>query len=287
MNPSTVPADIYRMLMNKEVNPSADVEHIADVFAAECRTALVDALGAPQKREGRLRMSSIGKPDRVIYNEYTGVEGEQLAGSDYIKFLYGHMVEALLIALTELSGHEVTEKQKKVSVDGVNGSQDFRIDGVLADAKSASPYGFKKFATRQMPFDDPFGYVAQIKGYAAAEGDKQYGWLVMNKVNGELCWAGYDEDNLTAEEQDVMLYDIRDRITAVKKLVAEAIIPSICYSPEPDGKSGNMKLASGCSFCPYKAHCFPESRAFAYSYGIKYLTKVVKTPNVTEIVEGF
>ena len=41
----------------------------------------------------------------------------------------GDILEALLILLTDLSGHEVTEQQKEVEIDGVKGHKDCRIDG--------------------------------------------------------------------------------------------------------------------------------------------------------------
>ena len=286
MNPTTIPTDIYRMLITKKLADGADVEAIADTFAEECREAFVQALGPPQVREGSLRLSAVGKPNRQLYNAFHGVVGEELTGSTYIKFLYGHIIEALVLALTEASGHEVTEKQKECVVEGVKGHQDARIDGVLCDVKSASAYGFKKFKNRQMPFDDAFGYVAQMKAYAAHEGDTKYGWLVMDKQSGELVWSGYDEATMTEAEKEVFDYDIRERVIDVKKLVA-GDLPPLCYQPVPDGKSGNVKLAVGCSYCAFKATCFPGLRTFIYANGPKYLTVTNNVPKVTEVIDGF
>lgn len=286
MSPTTIPADIYRMLIKKQPAKGVDIEQVADEFAGACRDALIEALTVEQERRGVLRLSAVGKPDRQVYQEYHGVEGEQLAGSTYIKFLYGHIIEALVLALTEAAGHEVTEKQKVCRVEGVKGHQDCRIDGVLTDVKSASTYGFKKFKDRKMPFDDPFGYVAQMKGYAHEEGDTEFGWLVMDKQHGHIEYVKYDMDKLTKAEKKVFDYDITERVQHLKKLVRDSI-PAICYEPEPDGKSGNEKLAVGCSYCAFKHQCFPELRTFIFASGPKYLTKVERAPNVTEVVEGF
>ena len=203
MGPQTIPADIYRMLMRKEVPEGVDVEEIAETFAQECKEAFLEALGPEQQRAGALRLSAVGKPNRQVYQEYHGVKGEQLDGSTYIKFLYGHIVEALILALTAASGHDVSEKQKVRHVKGVKGHQDCRIDGVLTDVKSASSYSFKKFKARKMPFDDPFGYVAQMKAYAHEDGDTQYGWLVMDKQHGHIEYVYYDEDKMTDAEKKV------------------------------------------------------------------------------------
>ena len=60
-----------------------------------------------------LRLSQIGKPDRQIWY---GVQekGEPLGGQTRIKFLMGHVLEALLICLTKVSGHTVEEAQDSV-----------------------------------------------------------------------------------------------------------------------------------------------------------------------------
>jgi hypothetical protein len=69
---------------------------------------------------------------------------------------------------------------------------DCKIDGVVTDVKSASTYGFKKFKDATLAFDDPFGYIDQIKGYAKSEGETQVGWLAMDKANGHLTYLKYD-----------------------------------------------------------------------------------------------
>ena len=66
-------------------------------------------------------------------------------------------------------------------------------------------------------------------------------------------------------------------------------MPPKCYPDEPDGKSGNRKLAIGCVFCGYRDHCWSDAnggkglRKFKYSTGIRYLTQVHKTPDVQEV----
>ena len=62
-------------------------------------------------------------------------------------------------------------------------------------------------------------------------------------------------------------------------------IPERCYPDIPDGKSGNMKLSVPCSYCSFKEHCWPELRTFIYSNGPRYLTKVVRTPDVYEATD--
>jgi hypothetical protein len=282
----TLVQDIYSFLETKEIPEGVDVDAECESFGREMANILRDQLSEYDGR-GRLRLSGIGKPDRQIYNGYHGVEGEPLRGATYIKFLYGHLVEGMLLALTRLSGHTVTDEQKEVSVEGVLGHIDGRIDGVLMDVKSCSSFGFKKFRDNTLHIDDPFGYIAQLKSYAYAEGDTSYGWLAMDKQNGTLAWLGYDEDKRGTVYEDAINWSVPDRVNAIKKLVGSDLLPSQCYDEVPDGMSGNMKLATGCSYCKFKFSCFAGLRTFHYSSGPRYLTVVKKDPKVLEIPDEF
>jgi hypothetical protein len=177
----------------------------------------------------------------------------------------------------------VTDEQKKCEVNGIKGSMDCKIDGVVTDVKSASTFAFKKFKEGTLAYDDPFGYVAQIKGYAHSEGETKFGWLAMDKQNGHLTYLLYDSEDTQAPVYDLISYDIEERIERIKKLVEQEEPPEVCYKPIADGKSGNQKLAIGCSYCSYKKQCWPAVRGFAYSSGPRYLVEVFNEPKVQEI----
>lgn len=282
----TLIGDIYRLLETKKIPEGVDIDEQCAIFGREMADVLREQLTTQYDGRGRLRLSGIGKPDRKLHHGYNGVQGEPITGSTYVKFLYGHLVESMLLALTRCSGHSVTEQQKEVSVGGVKGHIDGYIDGVLMDVKSCSSYGFKKFQRGTLHEDDPFGYIPQLRSYAHAEQQSTYGWLAMDKQNGTLAWLQYDEtaDNTTyAEAVD---WDVEQRVKDVKLLV-HGSLPEPCYDPVPDGKSGNMKLPSGCAFCEFKYKCYPGLRVFGYASGARYLTKVVREPNTLEIPEGF
>jgi hypothetical protein len=247
---------------------------------------LKEQLQPEQERSGRLRLSAIGKPDRKLHLGYHGAEGEPLRGPTYLKFLYGHVVEALLLALAQVAGHTVSDQQKEVDVGGVKGHIDGRIDGVLMDVKSCSSFGFKKFQRNTLHEDDPFGYIPQLRSYAHAEGDTTYGWLAMDKQNGTLAWLQYDEELEDTPYAEALDWSVTQRVSDVKKLVSGPL-PEPCYDPVPDGKSGNMKLPSGCAYCEHKHTCWPDLRVFHYASGPRYLTKVVREPQTLEIPEGF
>lgn len=286
-HPRQVPADIYNMLRNRSPDPEVNVDHVIEQFGEEVKEALRNAVCEPeQDKTGVLRLSSIGRTDRQIWNDYNGSRKEAINGPTYIKFLYGHIIEAMVLALTQLSGHDVTDQQKECYVEGIKGHTDGKIDGVIMDVKSCSTYGFRKFEAATLPTDDPFGYVAQLRAYAHSEGVREMGWLALDKNSGKLCWLGYDLDNLKPELEETVGFDIEERCRDVKKLVVGPS-PDACYPPVADGKSGNMKLQSGCTYCDYREHCWPGARGFYYSNKITWLTEVVREPKVPEIDKTF
>jgi hypothetical protein len=66
-------------------------------------------------------MSNIGRPTRQLYYSQKDVNRISHHPSTQIKFLYGHIMEDLLIFLTKLSEHKVTDEQKEVIVNGIVG----------------------------------------------------------------------------------------------------------------------------------------------------------------------
>jgi hypothetical protein len=281
----TLVEDIYKLMDTKEVDPDVNLDEEIELFGESMKEIMRKEF-TPQQRDNRkLRLSAIGKPDRQLWSSVNDLEREKLKPHTYIKFMYGHMIEEMLLLLIRLAGHKVTDEQKVCEVEGVKGHMDARVDGRLIDIKSTSTFGFKKFKDGTLAFDDPFGYIAQIKAYAHAEGDTKYGWLAIDKQNGHLTYLEYDETDKNADVYDFISYDIAERVRNVKKIVEQPAPPTLCYESVPDGKSGNEKLATGCSYCDYKKHCYPELRTFLYSTGPRFLTKVVNPPKVIEITE--
>ena len=277
-------SDIYKLVESKEVAEGVDIEACIDQFGEAVKVLMRQEFTEKRDDSRKLRMSNIGREDRFLWNVYNDVDkGEDIQPHTYVKFLYGHIIEELLLFLTRAAGHEVTDEQKKCEVNGIKGSMDCRIDGVVTDVKSASTFAFKKFKEGTLAYDDPFGYVAQIKGYAHSEGETKFGWLAMDKQNGHLTYLLYDTEDTQAPIHDLISYDIGERIEHIKKVVEQKEPPSVCYEPIADGKSGNQKLAIGCSYCSYKKECWPSVRGFAYSSGPRYLVEVHNEPKVQEI----
>ena len=282
MTLSTVVSDIYQELeMLSEGKPLPLTEADIDKTMVGMRAALMD-WATPRKRntDFTVRMSNVGKPSRQLWYEKRDPEGRGgIDGATQIKFLYGHLLEEIVLMLVRMAGHKVTDEQKEVVVQGITGHMDCKINGEVVDVKTASRFAFNKFRDGRLAQDDPFGYLGQLAGYEKAEGTDKGGFLVLNKESGELCM--YLPDDLDKP-------NIATRINELLPALELDIPPALCYDPIPDGKKGNMKLAKGCSWCKYKYKCHSDSndgaglRTFKYSNGLAYLTEVVAEPKVEE-----
>ena len=135
MSTETLVDDIYRMIDTKVIPEGVDVEEAIETFGENCKQMMRNNITESKFDRRKLRMSNIGKKDRQLWYSYNGYKGEELMPHTRIKFLYGHLIEELALALTKLSGHSVTDTQKKAEVNGIKGSMDCKIDGVLTDVK--------------------------------------------------------------------------------------------------------------------------------------------------------
>ena len=275
----TLVDDIYALFTNDE-EITIEKKHL-DAFAEAVVASVASAISEVRKeREPNLRLSLVGHKDRKIWYEMKGAKKEPLPAPTLIKFLYGHILEELLILLTKVAGHDIKEEQAELHVNGVKGHKDATIDGVLVDFKSASSYSFKKFKDGSILTDDPFGYIAQLSSYSEADKNPNAGFVVIDKTSGELCYCPID---------DMDMINPVSRIDDIREFLKSDKPPEKCYSSVADGAGGNFKLAIGCVFCDYKHTCWKDAndgkgiRTFMYSNGPKHLVKVGKTPNVPEI----
>jgi hypothetical protein len=225
-------------------------------------------------------MSNIGKGARQLWYDKHFGRGEELEGHTLIKFMYGDIIEALVLFLAKLSGHEVKDQQAEVNLKGIKGHIDAEIDGVVVDVKSASTYSFKKFKDGSLVDNDPFGYIEQISGYAKARGTDG-AFLAVDKQNGHLAYLPFDKSELD-------VFDVEGRIDYIREAVDQAEPPERCHSDEEYGKSGNRALGVNCSYCPHAKRCWADAnggiglRTFLYSTGPVFMTNVAVEPKVYE-----
>ncbi len=281
---NTIVPDIYNMLEKlSDGEPLPITEEALDETMASMKEAIMH-WATPRKRDTdfTVRMSNVGKPSRQMWFEKRDPNGRgSVDGATQIKFLYGHVLEEIVLMLVRMAGHNVTDEQKEVKVNGIVGHMDCKINGEVVDVKSASKFAFNKFQNGTLAADDPFGYLGQLAGYEEAEGTDEGGFLVINKESGELCM--YTPDDLDKPNINTKITTLLDELKLDKP-------PQLCYTPIPDGKKGNMKLPKGCSWCKYKHECHKDAndgeglRTFKYSTGYTYLTQVVAEPKVDEVL---
>jgi hypothetical protein len=277
----TLVADIYNLFDKPENwNPDpSNVERFGQRLAQHIANRSSEVRGKPT-----LRLSNLGVPDRKLWYSVNQPDtAEKLRPEVRVKFLFGDILEELLLFLAEEAGHDVKGQQDKLNVSGVVGHRDAVIDGRVVDVKSASSYSFKKFDSHGLAGDDPFGYIDQLGSYlAGSAGDPLVtepdvgSFLVIDKQLGHITLDTHPKTDMNYDE-----------LVAHKKAVLDLPEPptELCYEPVPDGKSGNLKLPVGCSYCSFKWQCHPELRAFLYSTGPVYLTKVERAPKVVEITK--
>jgi len=260
-------------IFKKNVQPSEDdLKEFADNVLDSIRDSFIRHEQIPKNA---IRFSSIGKPDRQLWYQYNKPhEAEELHASTRIKFMFGHLIEQLVFLLIKTAGHKVSSIQEEKVIDGVTGHMDGRVDGIVVDVKSASPRSYNKFVNGRLYDEDPFGYIAQLSGYA--DGEDEAAFIVMNKVDGHMHVFNVDS---------LEMINFRERIKEVKKIIHDSNPPERCYETKPDGKSGNIKLAIGCMYCDYKKTCWSDAnngkglRVFDYSDGKHFLTHVEREPN--------
>lgn len=280
---STLATDIKHLISEiSNGKPANMTEENMDVFLNNIKEAML-AWNTPPVRtdkEGKLRMSVLGKPARQLwYDKHSPKDRKDEDAGLNLKFLYGHIIEHLVLYLAKLAGHKIEDQQKKVEIDGVTGHIDSKIDGEICDVKSASPFSFKKFQSGEIVGDDPFGYHAQLSGYETAMGTKAGGFLVVDKSSGDICFY---------KPEDMAKPNVKSLIKNLKTTLQQDTPPEKCYEFKTE-KNGNKTLATGCMFCPHKWECHSDTndgkglRVFKYSNKNVMLADVVKQPLVEEI----
>ena len=279
----TLVDDIYSKLSVLGEGKQLDVsEKDIDELGESIKTALKHwAHPEPRNSTETLRMSNIGRPERQLWYDLNSEESNiPISPPTFIKFLYGHILEEVVLFLVRLAGHKVDDEQRNVSVSGVKGHMDCTIDGEVVDVKTASGFAFKKFRDGTLAEQDTFGYMSQLASYEEAMGTNGGGFLALNKETGELAL-------FIPEELDKP--NIKTKISRVKKALKSSQPPQKCYDPVPDGVSGNMKLPRECFYCRHKYECHKDTndgkglRIFQYAKGLAYFTTVVKEPKVKEL----
>jgi len=249
------------------------------------------------ERKPTLRMSNIGSPCvRKLHQQINRPEeAEELSADTKLKFLYGDVVEEMMLFLAELAGHSVEGRQSIQEISGIKGHRDAVIDGTLVDVKSTSSFSYKKFKDGDLASDDPFGYRVQLQSYLHASQDddvvvdkSRAAFWAVDKTLGHQCLDFHDKQD----------YDFETAYETRKEIVNDAENrPDRAFELEEDGykkkekdgsytfvANGNMKLGMFCSYCDMKHACYDgKIRTFLGTRAPLHLVEVVKEPRMIEV----
>lgn len=255
-------------------------------FGEECKEHLKEFLErgrVPSEPRSSIRLSRMGVPcSRQHWYEHKGVEpDEPLRASTLNKFFFGHLLESFLTSLIRLSGHDLRGEQDELSIEGVKGHRDGVVDGHTVDIKSASTFSFNRMRSGGLVDNDSFGYIPQLWSYSSADeetSDTPF-ILAIDKQHGHIAEVSLPHTDSDIEE---LRGSINER---VKELEGEEP-PDREFEPVPHGKSGNLKLGTNCSYCPFKKTCWgDELKPYLYSTGPVWFTHIEKEPKVPELEE--
>ena len=251
------------------VSPSAIID-----FAKECEESVEKQLN--KKRKFSIRMSGLGRPLCQQLLDRQGIQ-EDMDYNALFRFLFGDLVESVMVLIMEQAEVDIVAKQKpvKLTIAGheVTGTLDLILRDEMGvekvwDVKSASEWAFKFKYTGfggydKIKEDDPFGYVMQGHLYGEATGLPFGGWIVVNKSSGEIAMVEAPD----WQEEDRKEY-LKDAEVRVKRLL----------DPNPDFvkpfksefetykvkgeiiRTGNKTLPKICGMCGYRSHCWSKSQ---------------------------
>lgn len=289
---STLIDDIYG-LFSPKTKVDFKPDDIAD-FGTRLASHVTNRI--QEERGGfTLRLSNLGTEcnRRLWLQKHRPETAEPLSPQTRFKFLYGDILEELVLFLAKVAGHTVTNTQQTVDVNGVKGHIDGIVDGHLVDVKSASPFSFQKFKNHSLEASDPFAYRTQLGSYLHAVQnepelkDKDVAsFLAVDKTLGHMVLdthgpTGVDYDELVNEKRALLDNPVPPERPYVAK--KDGVTPN-----RPEG-NGNEFLDLNCSYCEHRFECWKDVndgqglRTFLYAQGPKFFTKIKKAPSVTEV----
>lgn len=281
----TLVQDIYDRIVASDEEPDDISDYLSNI-GFNYRRAMTRGEDRDRKPE-ILYFSEIGTPcKRKLWYRINNAGKDSLPAHARIKFMYGDILEELVLQLSRDAGHVVQDEQKEVeyvhpSGWRVRGRIDAIVDDVLVDVKSVSKFGKQKFENNLV--DDPFGYKDQLNGYGSVLKNKRMGFITIEKELGHIAYHDFGTPDPVKFEK---------LVTEAVEVVTKDESPFRPYESVPQSKtSKNKKLCTECSYCEYKHICWADAnggdglRGFIYSSKVEWLTDVVDLPRVPEIKE--
>lgn len=275
--------DIYALLGQDKPLTEEQAEQIGEEVKAVFKKQLVESAS----KRPALSMSSLGsKCWRQLWYKHNKPEClEKIPPHTKLKFLYGHILEALLLGLAKATGWPVRGEQDTLSLHGIQGHRDAVIGDITVDVKSANSRSFNKFKNHELETNDPFGYIDQLSCYVKASEDG------VDKTRGAFLAIDQELGHITVDEYEIKDKDYAKQIAEMQSMLAKADPPARPFKPEPDGKSGNEAIPLNCRYCAAKEECWKDANGgrglikYIYSNGPRWFTRVTREPRVP-VVRG-
>lgn len=243
-------------------------EDLIAEFGESCKKALIKQLTRGEG-EYRVRASGIGRPICQQQYEKMLAPKEDPEYNSIIRFLFGDILESIVIFLLKSSGVNVEMEQGEVKLhlNGVDipGTCDLVVDGKMWDIKSASPFAyeekFKDFYTLRS--EDTFGYVSQLYLYAEAVGCPAGGWLVVNKSTGEMKLVQVPENDHWY--RDAALKNVHKNLDTIAETChTKGTVVERQFELQDETFRGQltgrkvMTKSTPCYWCPFKETCWAD-----------------------------
>lgn len=230
-------------------------EDIFSEFSASVIHGLQRQIFSEKVERGGLRLSQIGKCYRQQWYMAKKYPSEPLQPRAKMTFLFGDIVEAVMVALIKASGIHLHSEQKEVVFDGIVGHIDgiVTVDGrdYLFECKSMSDGNFKQLTS--VGLGDDFGYLSQVNSYMHCLGLDRCILMAVNKNTGHIAEVEVHKDNK-------LVTNIKKGIKLLKSCLNTDKLPPRKYEPvlekSKGGHTGRMILPIPCSYCAYKNFCW-------------------------------
>lgn len=246
------------------------------------------------KRRNSIYATELGEQcnRKLWYRRHEAEHASPLLPEAELKFLYGDIIEEVIVLCMEHAGINVSGQQDSVVYDvpGTKYQVRGRTDAIVEkerviDVKSISTAGFNRLPPQGVLYNvdhDTFGYRFQLSFYHHFHEDKLSeppAFLFVDKQLGKIQ---------VCQVRIVSKAALKKRALDIATVLDSGTTP-VRRDSTPEGKSGNRKLDIKCSYCPFKQYCWSDAnankglRTFLYSGRPVDLTEVVREPRVPEL----
>lgn len=256
---------IYNFLESIKAKSYKIPEELLVRFSEETTTAIKKHFEREDKKpkDFTLYMGNVGRPSCILQMEKKWGRGS----NDNHRFLYGNIVESIVLFLIRASGIKILSEQESVKLKVADKVISGRLDIILDlgngpevyDIKSASDYSFKSKLTSTFESfvkEDVFGYTIQLLAYAKAKGIHAGGLIFCNKNNGELHVLEFPKDQKELKEWAVKTIERNLNTVNNDKPFKRSFtdLPEIFNKKE----TGSRILPYVCTQCDYNMKCWPS-----------------------------